>query len=274
MAVWFAIGALALSTIGERLPSPVVQLVRADRNRPIQVDPAERLNIVEFHFEDEIDVFYNTEYPRLERLCSDASDRRACRVNNLRPFSRRLAFVHRAPSETSDVIGELHAVLSFHPDYDLGYGIEFRPRDGQAQGGVWLASVGDWGYGIEVPGVRVREPWVQLFGPPLPENSWVNLRSPSFRGDAGSIAGGLVSLPQLLAVSRDGTSRFITPGSYLIERIRGPEVTFRREVASDFPCGEDVKPPETMPASLRTRAANLFGERGQPLFERTYSRGC
>jgi hypothetical protein len=237
-----------------------------------QVSFAERLNIAEFYFEG-LDAPYNRELARLDELCRNRQDTQACRVTNLRPLSMLVALVHDAPSDTSEIVGELHAVLGFHPDYDLGYSLEFRPRGTPAKGVVWLQSVGDWGYGIEVPGVRIHGEWIQLFGAPLPPASWVEDRS-SLSAQGGSIEGRLVSLPGLLATWPDGTERPITPGSYLIEQIQGSRVTFRAEVSTDFPCGEEVKPPVVMPPSLHATAQDFFNAAGAPLFSETYSRGC
>ena len=90
------------------------------------------------------------------------------------------------------------SVLEFHPRYDLGYRLEFRPRGTPRKAAVWLDSVGDWGYGVEIPGVRIRGTWIRLFGAPLPATSWIN--GALLRADAGSIEGRLVTRPRLLAV--------------------------------------------------------------------------
>jgi hypothetical protein len=240
----------------------------------VRANPAERLNIAQFYFEDELDTVYGRELERLDEVCRNLQERQPCRVKNLRPYSKVVTVVHRGPSEASEIVGELMAVLGFHPEDGLVYRLEFRPRDPRGKPGVWLESVGDWGYGIEIPGVRITGNWIQLFGSPLPAESWVNGRSTTFLAlEEGSIQGSLVSLPALPATF-DGTRRLIMPGSYLIERIRGSQITLRQQVASDFPCGEDVKPPAVMPPSLETRAQDLFSATGFPLFSQTYSRGC
>jgi hypothetical protein len=87
---------------------------------------------------------------------------------------------------------------------------EFRPSGDRADAGVWLASVGDWGYGIDVPGVRIQGNWIQLFGSPLPSESWVD--GGALMAHAGSIEGELVSLPAMLATFPDGTTHPIVPG--------------------------------------------------------------
>ncbi len=191
--------------------------------RPIQrsnsprVSPIERLNIAKFSLESELDVSCNREYQRLDEVCVGHTDRQACRVKNLRPFSKLAAVLRNGPSASANVVGELHAVLGFYSDYGLGYRLAFRPRDQNAKAAVWLESVGDWGYGVEIPGVRVSGTWIRLFGSPLPSDSWVDGRSSSFQGQATSIQGTLVSLPPLRATFPDGTNRPIAPGSYWIE---------------------------------------------------------
>ena len=164
------------------------------------------------------------------------------------------------------------SVLEFHPRYDLGYRLEFRPRGTPRKAAVWLDSVGDWGYGVKIPGVRIRGTWIRLFGAPLPATSWIN--GALLRADAGSIEGRLVTRPRLLAVWLDGTRRSIVAGSYLVERIRGSEVTARAEVPTDFSCGEEVKAPVVMPPSVRIAAQDLFSREGAPVFSETYGRGC
>ena len=139
---------------------------------------------------------------------------------------------------------------------------------------MWLDSAGDWGYGIEIPGVRGRGGWIQLFADALPAQSWIRSDAPSFRGEASTIVGALVTLPSLPARFPDGATRRIAPGSYLITRIRGASVWFRAEMASDMPCGEDVTPPEVMPPMLQAHPADLFAPDGTPLFSFTYWRGC
>jgi hypothetical protein len=143
---------------------------------------ADRLGIGEFYFDEEIDRFYNAEQPRLEALCHGQADFQKCRMANLRPFDKLLAVVRDAPSEQGQAIGELHAVLGFHPRYDLGYRIDFLPTDPAAPRRVWLESVGDWGYGIEIPGARARGDWIQLLDHSLPRRSWIAADSPPFRG--------------------------------------------------------------------------------------------
>ena len=99
----------------------------------------------------------------MNALCSQQPDWqatfRSCRVAKLRPFDTLLAVVRDAPSEQGHIVGELHAVLCFHPLYDLGYRIDFILRDPAAPRRVWLDSVGDWGYGIEVPLRRSTVRW-------------------------------------------------------------------------------------------------------------------
>lgn len=88
-------------------------------------------------------------------------------------------------------------------------------------------------------------------------------------GEATTIAGALVTLPSLPARFPDGSTHRIAPGSYLVTRIRGGRVRFREEVATDMPCGEEIKPPEVMPPMLEAQPADLFSRDGTPLFSFT-----
>jgi hypothetical protein len=236
-----------------------------------QLEFADRLNIAELYVEG-LDPPYNRELQRLDELCRNREHLQACRVANLRRTFVRVVSVHAGASDSSPILGELNAVLEFHPRYGLGYRLEFRPRGAPRKPAVWLDSVGDWGYGVEIPGVRIRGTWIQLFGSPLPATSWIN--GALLRADAGSIEGRLVTLPRLLAVWLDGTRRSIVPGSYLVERIRGSEVTVRAEVPTDFSCGEQVEAPVVIPPSVRIAAQDLFSRDGAAVFSETYGRGC
>lgn len=231
----------------------------------------DRLNIASLYIEA-LDAPYNEEMARLEELCLNRTEIRQCRERNLRSASVKAGTVHSAPSATSPILGDLYAVLTFHLRYDLGYRLEFRPGVPRAPTRVWLESIGDWGYGIEIDGVRVQGRWIQLIDPSLPATSWID--GTKFRASVGSIEGSLVGLPAIPATGPDGMLGRLRPGSYLVERIHGAELIVREEVPSDFPCGEDVKPPAVMPPSMRIVAGNLFGSSGEALFGETYGRGC
>lgn len=278
-AVGCATGIVAASAGTAGLPTgPRIAAARLGRGaqppaRRIAPRTVDRLTIGEFYFGEELDRYYNSEYPRLERLCTGRPDFHACRQRNLRPLAKRLARVHVAPSSDSAVAGELDAVLGFHPQFDLGYRIEFRPVNGE-RARVWLESAGDWGYGIEVPGVRRSGGWIQLFADVLPAQSWIRADSAEFHGEATPLVDALVTLQPLPARYPDGSTRRILPGSYLITQVQDAGVQFREEVAADMPCGEDVKPPDVMPPTLEARPADLFARDGTPLFSLTYSRGC
>jgi hypothetical protein len=258
------------------LPSGTIHPKAQQRQAATAAFPrtADRLRIAEFYLDGEIDRFYNVEEPRLEALCHGQPDIQKCRVANLRPFDKVLAVVRDAPSERGKALGELHAVLGFHPAYGLGYRIDFVPKDSAGPRRVWLDSVGDWGYGIEIPGARARGAWIQLFDDALPRQSWIPAGSPSFHGEVSGIVGALVSLPPLTARYPDGSRRSSPEGSYLIERVQNGVVTIRREIETDFACGEDAMPPAVMPPSLQVPVAGMFTAKGEPVFFLTYSRGC
>lgn len=238
------------------------------------VDAAERLNIASFSFSEELDVLYNHEYARLNDVCQSAANQRECRARKLAPVSREVAGVRRLPVQRGPVVGRVHAVLNIHPDFDLGYALELERSEQPARRVVWMNSVGDWGYGIEVPGVRVRGNWIQLFGAPFSGDSWVDGTVPSFSAHVTPLEGAVVTLPPLPAVFPGGGKRPITAGSYFVQRVINGQVVFRGEVASDVPCGDDVKPPAVLPPSLRAAARDLFDDQSRPLFSITYGRGC
>lgn len=240
------------------------------RSTPAPSALADRLNIAGLGVEG-LDAPYNAELERLGELCGKSDDVQACRTRNVRPVAVKVADVRPAPSQASPVIGELYAVLSFHPSYDVGYRMEFRPREAGVPASVWLDSIGDWGYRIEVAGVRMRGTWIQLVSRALPPASWIDIGR---LGGGGSIEGHLVTIPSVPAVWPDGKSRAIAEGSYLVQRIRGAQVTLRAEVPSDFPCGEVVNDPPVKPQSVQVAARDLFDPSGSPLFAETYGRGC
>ena len=72
----------------------------------------------------------------------------------------------------------------------------------------------------------------------------------------------------------NGLTRPIQPGAYVIEELVNGVVTFRAEVPSDMACGEDVRPPISMPPSLRADAKEFFDAQGRALFSDAYPKGC
>ena len=261
-----------LMAIGAVTAVAIVRAEGAPQSQRSEAEFVDRLNIAALYI-DGLDGPYNAELARLDGVCRAVfQDPQSCRERNLRATSVKAASVHSAPSADSPIIGDLYAVLSFHPQNQTGYRLEFRSRGSGARPAVWLESIGDWGYGIEIPGVRLKGQWMQLIDAALPATSWVD--GSGLGALAGSIEGSLITLPSIRAVWANGAKKSIAPGSYLVQRIRGSEVTVRAEVETDFPCGEEVKAPAVMPASVRINARDLFTPGGTALFAETYGRGC
>lgn len=235
---------------------------------------SQRLNIVEFYFSQELDDLYNRAGARITSTCQGVRDSGECQARALPRVSRRIATVRIAPESGAAAVGFIHAVLRLHPQYGLGYALEFEPADRRGTRLLWMESAGDWGYGIEQAGVRVRGDWVQLFGPPFPAVSWLDTRIPTFTALVSPLAGTLVKLPALPAALPDGTPHRSAPGTYLVESVRNGVVFFRVEIATDMPCEGDATPPAVMPPTLRVPGAALFSRTGAPLFSLAYGRGC
>lgn len=236
---------------------------------------AQRLSIAKLHI-DGLDVPYDRELARLNGICASSGDAQACGALNLRPLAVKSVPVYGGASTGSAILGEIVAVLQVRAPHGLGYRLEYLPRG--AQPVIWIDDVGDWTFGIEIPGVRTRGTWIQLFGAPFARVSWINGATPSVT--AGTVAqvepieGHLLWLPALPAAWPDGRRGPITAGSYLVERIRDNEITVRAEIPTDFPCSEVLKNPSVKPSSVRIAVRDFFSPEGDALFSYTYWRGC
>lgn len=263
-----AVLAVAVLTIGTTI---VARIDDSNQTSTASMDLEGRLNIASLYI-DGLDGPYNQELERLDKLCPSQPDGKECRERNLRSTAVKAGSVHLGPSATSRVLGDLYAVMVVHPSYGVGYRLDFRPSERQEETVVWLDSIGDWGYGIEIAGVRIEGQWIQLIGGALPATSWID--GTQFGASAESIEGSLITVPAIPATTPDGTRVGLEPGSYVVERVRGTEVTIRQEVPTDFPCGEEVKAPSVMPPSMRVAASALFAQSGKALFSSTYGKGC
>jgi hypothetical protein len=201
-----------------------------------------------------------------------------CLADRPQSIQWRLATAYAGPSKTENVVGYVDAVLRITHAGDqsrqLTIGLDFEPAHTPGERASWLESVGDWGYGIEHDGVRRSGDWIQLIGRPFPSPIWLFTRTPSFGAHVDSVQGRLVALEPLEATGPTGAKVRIEAGTYLIQSIRNGVVSFRVELPSDMPCGEDVKPPPRPPASMSAIASEFFNSDGTARFSLAYPRGC
>jgi hypothetical protein len=188
-----------------------------------------------------------------------------------------VASVHSSPDANSPVVAYVYAVLKLpgdqHGGLTVGLDVELAASPGQFV--TWMETVGDWGYGIFVSGVRPRGQWVQIFGAPLPASAWLAVESASFPAIAESIEGMILGLEHVRATSRDGARKRIrSENYYMILRSSPKGVEFRSEVAIDMPCAEPVEKPPMMPPILRAPPAEFFNADGSPRFAVAYPKGC
>jgi hypothetical protein len=166
------------------------------------------------------------------------------------------------------------AVFEPHDGYVINIQLEIREAVGTGRSVTWLESVGDWHYGIEVPGVRISRDWIQPVGRAFPADGWLFSKNQSFEALVEPLVDDILALPELWATRANSSTQRIQPGSYLIQAVTNGAVTFRAEVATDMACGEDVEPPAVMPPSFRAEARESFDRNGKALFSRIYQKGC
>jgi hypothetical protein len=204
---------------------------------------------------------------------ADALYQRERASPNFTPVRRRVSTVRSAPGPTAGVRGYLHLVLKVRKqDGGLMYGLDFERAEAPGRFETWLDSVGDWGYGIHVPGLRARGTWVQLIGPPFDGDAWIDGETPALSASVEPVQDQLLALRGVRA-TRAGREQRQT-GTFLIQRVSGGSVTFRQEVPSDMPCADDVKPPGALPPSWQAPAREFFDAQGRPLFDVAYPKGC
>jgi len=207
---------------------------------------------------------------RLNVLCA-AGPSSACRTAQRSLVVRRVLTVRAAPRLSASIVGYIDVVMTFSP---TKIAFAFCPIGSRPQRRVWVSDIGDWGYGLYESGVRVRGDWIQLVGPAFTTASWIKARAHGLYAEGSSIQGDLLRLRAMRASFPDGTQRPVAADVYLIERIRQGVVFFRKEIATDMPCGEDVTAPAVMPPLLHAPAAEFFDPDGTPRFAVEYTKGC
>jgi hypothetical protein len=161
----------------------------------------DRLNIAAFSLGPEAEAAFAAEAARMDRLCQHHEYE--CLTRNIQHTSVTLATVHEAPSADSRVVGHILAVVIVSADRFENFGsltieLDFGPS-GSNERLVWIATVGDWGYGILVHGVRTRRDWIQLSGRLFPKNAWVWRNSPGFSATVDALDGAILALDPLEA---------------------------------------------------------------------------
>jgi hypothetical protein len=261
-----------ISALGMALTT---ELVVAQQPGNQKTPYSRRLTLADFHFGDAVNATFGLEFTRLDELCRFHEF--DCLQQNFRPTRVRVAIVRRRPLPDSQVVGQIVASLAIRKDVEqwghVGIGLEFEP-EGSLAPMMWIADVGDWGYGIHFTGVVEHSGWINPSTKPFPDDAWVSTRTnPNFEGFSGSIEDSIVGLSPLELI--DGRQKRLIPdGSYKILKIRNDTVWFRPEVPSDYPCGEDVKPPKKFPTTLKAPAAQFFEPDGTPRFQQVYTKGC
>ncbi len=235
---------------------------------------AGRLFIAVFYLDGEIDALYQAETNRLLQICNAYGS--ACFSGHFSPVRRPVARLYSLPDSTGPVVGNIHAVLKLSgQEYGgLTIGLDVATPTAGERSATWMATVGDWGYGIYVSGVRPRGSWVQLFGTPFPHQPWLSLSEPAFSGEVLSIDGEILRLRSVTATSPNGEITLVRDGQYLITSVSDEVVEFRIELAADMACGETVEPPQQAPPMLRAAPAEFFDADGTPRFSFVYQKGC
>lgn len=183
------------------------------------------------------------------------------------------ADVFAAPDPRAKRLGGLSVATRTEPY--LHFAWTYRP-DGQDQAVVWREDVGDWGYGIEVFVPDTVDGWIRLPPGPFGAEAWSRIAD--YSGDEGfpgyvySIVGRLLHLSDVPASGHaDETA---VSGNVLVLSIDEGLVTFRPEVGSDMPCGEEV-PEDELPIPVFTAPTSAFiAPSGEPKFRLAYPKGC
>jgi hypothetical protein len=193
------------------------------------------------------------------------------------PFEIAFATVYEAPDTNAASLGELLTRAVWEPYLHMSW--VFRPaQDGHDA--VWREDVGDWGYGVNQYVVSTVPGWVQLPPGPHGNTGWVRLvgyrETNGFPGNVSSVVGELLYLENVEATLLDESMEtHIVEGEVLIESIESGQVTFRPEIPSDMPCGEDVDPEAEYPVMFyRAPIAHFLDENLQPRFRLAYPKGC
>ena len=243
--------------------------------RPVPpATPADRLFIAVFQLGEEFETLYQTEDKRVLEACKSYIPE--CFSKRFAPVRRMVGVLRSANDATSPVIANVHAVLkaSGEKNRGLAFGLDIEWTSKPRQFESWISDVGDWENGIHVEGVRPRGKWVQLTGRPFPTPVWISTEGAAFEAYVLTLEGEILKLQPLTARRPDRTAGLTTPGNFVILSVKGSEIEFRQEVASDVPCGKSVPLPDVMPPTLRATAGDFFNKDGSPRFSAAYTKSC
>lgn len=254
-----------------------------------KVSPQDRLVVAQLLFVGEqeraLAALSEEEHARLVAICDQAiPSRDGCMARNVQRRRRVMTTLRAQPRADSPVVARIHAVLrvtsaelqGFGPVESLTVGLEIEMAQEPGRFREWIPDIGDWGYGIHIDGnAVVSDDWIRLLGPALPNVAWLPKESADLIILIQPFAGHIFELEPLRATMPNGMQMRVDRGSYLISRVTTTGVVeFRREVNSDFACGEDIAPPPVLPPLLRAPASEFFRSDGTPRFTTTYTKGC
>jgi hypothetical protein len=238
----------------------------------VEVPPVQRLHLATFALAPHADAPFQHEGARLDGLCGADV---ACRAKRLRTTTRRIAPLHADEGVTSPVVGYVVARLGLDASGAMTFALDIESGTEPDRRQTWIASVGDYTYGIHVAGVRPRPEWLQLVGLPIVGDAWTPRTGADWTAHVEPLDGGIVvELQPMEAMFPDGSTRMTERGSYVVTDVHGDRVAFRAEVGSDYDCGADVPRPAVMPPLLRAPAGAFFDADGTPRFAEKYTKGC
>jgi len=205
------------------------------------------------------------EFEQLKKACGSASTRawRECTNRFVEAGRRRIATLHASADPASPIVGSLFEGLRL-----AGNTLEFEwTLESAAEPNrriAWADSPAAFDYGIIVASAQRRGGWVRLLSS-VPVDGWLAI-TPEGSSTPRSIAVDVVPLEgQVVEMSGE---------SYRILRIAAGTVEYRREIPSDFACGQPVTDPVPLPPTLRAPIAELFSRDSQARFSVKYSKGC
>ena len=204
------------------------------------------------------------EFEQLKKACGSASTRawRECTNRFVEASRRRIATLHASADAASPIVGSLFEGLRL-----AGNQLEFEWTLERAEPNrrlEWADSPAAFDYGIVIAGVQRRGGWVRLLSS-VPVDGWLAITS------EGS------TTPRWIAVAAaplEGQVVEMSGDSHRILRIAAGTVEYRREIPSDFACGQSVTDPVPPPPTIRAPIAALFNPEGTPRFRQKYTRGC
>lgn len=192
----------------------------------------------------------------------------------------QISALHASPSDSSPVVARVFEERLVGPDLELVLRWSVERSAGLGEPLPWPDAIYAFDYGLHVEGVQRRGNWVRLLSS-IPVDGWLRINTePEPQNDellyvyVTPLDGGVFHLEPLMAQWPDGSTRHITGGDYLIQKVAGGFVEFREEVPSDYSCGLAVIDPEPLPPSLRAATSEFFSRDGTARFATKYTKGC